>query len=90
MIDQILKTSFVTIKEPMIISIFLCLVDVKGTLQRAIRETQSAFEQGTGREGIILLEECFVQNGIRMVDARGFLENEEAHVDECLYVVSGR
>ena len=83
MIDQILKTSFVTIKECMIISTFLCLVDVKGTLQRAIGETQSAFEQGTGREGTILLEECFVQKGIRMVDTRGFLENEEVHVDEC-------
>ena len=60
--------SFVTIKESMIISIFLCLVDVKGTLQRAIGETQSASEQGTGREKTILLEECFVQKGIRMVD----------------------
>ena len=60
--------SFVTIKESMIISIFLCLVDVKGTLQRAIGETQSAFEQGTGREKTILLEECFVQKGIQMVD----------------------
>lgn len=88
MIDQILKTSFVTIS--LITSIFVCLVYVKGTLQRAIGETQSAFEQGTGREGTILLEECFVQKGIRMVDTRGFLEDDEVHVDECLKVVSGR
>ncbi|XP_022804667.1 uncharacterized protein LOC111341888 isoform X2 [Stylophora pistillata] len=61
-----------------------------GTLQRAIGETQSSFEQGTGREGTILLEECYVQKGIRLIDTRGFLEANEEIVDECLEIVSGR
>ncbi|KAL9963883.1 hypothetical protein ACROYT_G027436 [Oculina patagonica] len=41
-----------------------------GTLQRAIGEPQVAFEQGTGGEGNIILEEYYAQKKIRMVDTR--------------------
>lgn len=61
-----------------------------GTLQRAIGEEQSAFEQSTGREGTILLEEYYVQKKVRMVDTRGFFESDEKLLDECLKIMSGR
>ena len=61
-----------------------------GTLQRAIGEAQSAFEQGTGGEGNIHLEEYYVQKNIRMVDTRGFFARDERLVDECLDILTGR
>ncbi|KAL9963875.1 hypothetical protein ACROYT_G027428 [Oculina patagonica] len=61
-----------------------------GTLQRAIGEPQNAFEQGTGKEGTIHLEEYYVQKKIRMVDTRGFFESDERLLDECLKIMSGR
>ncbi|XP_066025099.1 uncharacterized protein, partial [Pocillopora verrucosa] len=62
-----------------------------GTLQRALGEAeQSAFEQGTGSEGTILLEEYYVHKKIRMIDTRGFFESDEKLLDECLRIMSGR
>jgi len=61
-----------------------------GTLQRAIGEPQSAFEQGTGKEGTIHLEEYYVQKNIRMVDTRGFFDSDERLLEECLKIMSGR
>ncbi|XP_058956292.2 uncharacterized protein [Pocillopora verrucosa] len=62
-----------------------------GTLQRALGEAeQSAFEQGTGSEGTILLEEYYVHKKIRMIDTRGFFESDERLLDECLNIMSGR
>ena len=63
---------------------------LQGTLQRAIGEPQSAFEQGTGMEGTILLEEYYVQKNIRMVDTRGFFTRDEKLLNECLNIMSGR
>jgi len=59
-------------------------------LQRAIGEPQSAFEQGTGKEGTIHLEEYYVQKNIRILDTRGFMESDEKLLDECLKIMSGR
>jgi len=59
-------------------------------LQRALGEPQVSFEQGTGKEGGILLEEFYVQTNIRMVDTRGFFESDEKLLDECLNIMSGR
>lgn len=62
-----------------------------GTLQRALGDAeQSAFEQGTGSEGTILLEEYYVHKKIRMIDTRGFFETDERLLDECLNIMSGR
>nr|XP_058956333.1 uncharacterized protein LOC131783583 [Pocillopora verrucosa] len=61
-----------------------------GTLQRAIGETQSAFEHGLGGEGTILLHEYYVQKYIRMLDTRGFFAQDEKLVDECLDILTGR
>ena len=66
------------------------LLIFQGTLQRAIGEAQSAFEQGTGKEGTIHLEEYYIQKKIRMVDTRGFFESDERLMDECLKIMSGR
>ena len=62
----------------------------QGTLQRAIGEPQSAFEQGTGMEGTIHLEEFYLQKNIRMVDTRGFFDSDERLLEECLKIMSGR
>jgi len=59
-------------------------------LQRALGEPQVAFEQGTGKEGSILLEEFYVQKNIRIVDTRGFFEGDEKLLDECLNIMSAR
>jgi len=59
-------------------------------LQRAIGEPQSAFGQGTGKEGTIHLEEYYVQKNIRMVDTRGFFDSDERLLEECLKIMSGR
>jgi len=61
-----------------------------GTLLRAIGEPQSAFEQGTRKEGTIHLEEYYVQKNIRMVDTKGFFESDERLLQECLGIMSGR
>lgn len=61
-----------------------------GTLQRAIGENQTAFAQGTGREGNIILEEYFVQKDIRIVDTRGFFARDEKLQDEVLDIITGR
>jgi len=61
-----------------------------GTLQRAIGENQTAFEQGTGKEGNIILEEYFVQNNIRIVHTRGFFARDEKLQDEVLDIMTGR
>ena len=52
--------------------------------------TQSAFEQGRGDEGDILLQEYFVQKNIRLVDTRGFFESNERLFEECLNIMTGR
>lgn len=70
-------------------SIFLSKF-LPGTLQRAIGETQSAFEYGLGGEGTILLHEYYVQKYIRMLDTRGFFAQDEKLVDECLDILTGR
>ena len=67
-----------------------CSLTLKGTLQRALGEPQGAFEQGTGKEGTIHLEEYFVQKQIRLVDTRGFFESDEKLFEECLNIMSGR
>jgi len=59
-------------------------------LQRALREVQGAFEQGTGKEGTINLEEYYVQKQIRLVDTRGFFDCDEKLFEECLNIMSGR
>ena len=61
-----------------------------GTLQRAIGEPQTAFEQGTGKEGSIILEEFYVQKNIRIVDTRGFFARDEKLHDEVLDIMTGR
>ena len=61
-----------------------------GTLQRAVGERQRAFEQGTGKEGTIYFEECYVQKKIQMVNTRGLFESDERLLDECLRNMSGR
>lgn len=61
-----------------------------GTLQRAIGETQSAFEHGKGGEGDILLQEYYVQKQIRILDTRGFFERDDKLFDECLNILTGR
>jgi len=61
-----------------------------GTLQRAIGEPQTAFEQGTGQEGNIILEEFYVQKNIRIVDTRGFFVRDEKLHDEVLDIMTGR
>jgi len=72
------------------ISAFHCFFFYKGTLQRALGEVQGAFEQSTGKEGTINLEEYYVQKQIRLVDTRGFFEGDEKLLDECLNIMSGR
>ena len=59
-------------------------------MQQALNETQGAFEQGTGKEGTIHLEEYFVQNHVRLVDTRGFFESDENLFHECLNIMTGR
>ena len=59
-------------------------------MQRAIGENQTAFEQGTGNEGNIILEEYFVQRNIRIVDTRGFFARDEKLQDEVLDIMTGR
>ena len=60
-------------------------------MQRALGDAeQSAFEQSTGSEGTILLEEYYVHKKIRMIDTRGFFESDEKLLDECLRIMSGR
>ena len=51
---------------------------------------QAAFEQGTGKEGTIILEEYLVQEKVRMVDTRGFFSSDEKLLEECLNIMSGR
>ena len=63
---------------------------LKGTMQRALKETQGAFEQGSGKEGTIHLEEYVVQDNIRLVDTRGFFDSDEKLFEECLNIMSGR
>ena len=59
-------------------------------MQRALKEIQGAFEQGTGQEGSIHLEEYVVQDHVRLVDTRGFFESDEKLFEECLNIMSGR
>lgn len=61
-----------------------------GTLQQAFDENKTAFEQGTGREGTILLEEYSVHNQVVLVDTRGFFDSDESLLHECLNIMSGR
>jgi len=71
-------------------SLWLFWLLLPGTLQRAIGEPQSAFEQGTGKEGNIILEEYYVQKKIRIVDTRGFFARDEKLQDEVLDIMTGR
>ena len=65
-------------------------MNLLGTVQRAIGMPQAAFEQGTGKEGTIILEEYLVQEKVRMVDTRGFFSSDEKLLEECLNIMSGR
>ena len=63
---------------------------LQDTIQRALGNTRCAFDQGKGKEGAILLEEYCVQEKIRLVDVRGFLENDRRFFEECLVNMFGR
>ena len=84
MLYRILKISIVYLK------IFVSTFMLKGTMQRALGVIQGAFEQGSGQEGSIHLEEYFVQKHVRLVDTRGFFESDEKLFEECLNIMSGR
>ena len=64
-----------------------------GTLQRSLtgdRHQQTAFEQGEGKEGTIILEDYKLHPQISLLDTRGFFESDEKLMEECLNVLSGR
>ncbi|KAL9963876.1 hypothetical protein ACROYT_G027429 [Oculina patagonica] len=62
-----------------------------GTLQRALKEPQTAMDPDLERlEGSIVLEEHYLQKKIRMVDTRGFFLSDEQLEDELLDILSGR
>ncbi|XP_068685273.1 interferon-induced protein 44-like [Montipora capricornis] len=60
------------------------------TVQQALKRNPSAFEQGTGKEGTIYLEEYAVHEHVRIVDTRGFFQCDEKLFDECLNIMTGR
>lgn len=60
------------------------------TVQQALNRASSAFEQGSGKEGTIYLEEYSVHDHVRIVDTRGFFQSDEKLFDECLNIMTGR
>jgi len=66
-------------------------LNLKGALQRALKEPQTAVDPDLERcEGSIILEEHYVQNKIRVVDTRGFFVSDEQLEDELRDILFGR
>ena len=84
MLYRIVKISIVSL------NIFVSSLMLKGTMQRALNETQYAFGDAGANVATILLEEYFVQKHVRLVDTQGFFWNDENLFEECLNIMSGR
>jgi len=54
------------------------------------KDNQTAFEQGAGGEGTILLQEYLPSLRINLLDTRGFFHCDDALFDEVLNVMTGR
>ena len=64
---------------------------LQGTLQRALKEPQTATDPDLERcEGTFVLEEHYLQKKIRMMDTRGFFVSDEQLDDELLDILFGR
>ncbi|EDO45222.1 predicted protein [Nematostella vectensis] len=63
-----------------------------GTLERSLlgKEKQTAFEQGAGSEGTVVLEEYLSQLRFNLVDTRGFFDIDDNTAEECLNIMTGR
>lgn len=64
-----------------------------GTLQRSLSgdsHMQTAFEQGEGKEGTIILEDYKLHPQMSLLDTRGFFDSDEKLLEECLNIMSGR
>ena len=51
---------------------------------------QTAFEQGEGKEGTIILEDYKLHPQMSLLDTRGFFDSDEKLMEECLNIMSGR
>ena len=63
-----------------------------GTVERSLlgKENQTAYEQGAGAEGTVILQEYLSSLNINLLDTRGFWDVDDELANEYLNVMTGK